>query len=1462
MRKLLLFFAMLCVSIGTWADGSEAGYYLSGSTWCGDKSTKETVAKIHLTKSGVLAAAIDEINADDGFVYNYNSNPVNLKTAKKIYINSDEGVYLSPADIQALATLGYETIDLQDLNYESAFTFSNSSVKNLILPDGWTKAQVTACATGVGNQLGSAFSIGNYTTGKSITAYVNKGNTLYDAVNRCFMDDKPNTKLNTNEGVNQNNMKKPELKCLSISGNPVARDFSSYNENVLFDANGHFVFDQEASENSDTPNTGVNGTRKLTGETYGGGAMDGVSLIELDLQDAVITEAHCSDLTLSWTFVLGEGTRIVRFPTCSELKTIPADCLAGVNGISEICIPSNIENIKTRAFAASIDHIWTTAATGDVENTCYDNGLYNADYEQIVDSEGKPLIGYTNQDFGESVAGTYTFSSNLKLIERFAFSNTQPYVSDVFVLAEEAPECHVDAFGCSFYVSYSGYGVTPGAEGIVERSSFKNGNYWMTMLHYPRNCATPQIQRYTDPTREYSIATGLVDGKGANIYFPQANEFAVAYLQGTYGYTWKAWDTATRNSWGDVTLHPGIATNAAWSAGGQATANTLYTGQTPSATFYDTTLGGNTKPDGLQKYTEVEWEGQKLYPAPETSDVQYSDEEVQATDAYGYPAYVEDSENGTYVKDYTYVQEDRGEFERIASVADEVSAFTKSKKGVSTYYSDAAGSTEATPVVTCPEGTTYYVQDGVNNTYSDAVYSPVNGVTTYYRKDNNGNYFESYMYFGTASQPNTYYYNPVTSEVPNYKSTTNIVAGVTSYYSDANGTIPVTPSFDVTYYYPTGQKIAKGWVYEWYSDKNASMDHYTKNGDEYVKVEGATYNNQYWVYYNDLIDEYKETDKLVSNVTTYYLYGWHTVNNQNVQGYYEATPAFSTAVYYQQGNKTVTTYSSTTYYLPDVDTYYQETHSGSGVYTVKNINDSGTFNEAYYYATGSTPKIVEACGTAYKADATYYTDAAATTPVTSVEFDKTYYAKDITYTYVAATTATAAENRYNKVYSDHTYRLFDEDIDASNEQLYSPKMEKVIISQTITKQYDYRGWHQFVLTGYAANSTEIITQHRSYLTDCDWWTICLPYDLTYNEMVLFYGDKASNKIPYLSILQNVVRDMKNESITLNFSENLMLHKATKNDVGDWEVSTTKAVPSDPANEVILHAGVPYLIRPNFVGSNRQFDIYGSATANANLSEGRITANSTDYPGLYEKLKAAETMDGNVQLQLVADGLITVPALVANLDDPDATMTENIGNKVFTYKGKTYPVSSDWDYTFVGSFYKSMIPAYSYYLGYDTKAKFFFANVPFNPNVPMYTGMKWNNNTAIICPNMLNSSVSRTWNLGKGNSDGKVTKAYGSGATLIPAQWFLNDVTVQDKTYKGLTIDDLSAKPSNSKGFGMGFGGFMELIDNGDATGINNVKTFISVDDKVYSLDGRHVGNSLNGLQKGTYVKNGKKYIVK
>lgn len=48
--------------------------------------------------------------------------------------------------------------------------------------------------------------------------------------------------------------------------------------------------------------------------------------------------------------------------------------------------------------------------------------------------------------------------------------------------------------------------------------------------------------------------------------------------------------------------------------------------------------------------------------------------------------------------------------------------------------------------------------------------------------------------------------------------------------------------------------------------------------------------------------------------------------------------------------------------------------------------------------------------------------------------------------------------------------------------------------------------------------------------------------------------------------------------------------------------------------------------------------------------------------------------------------------------------------------------------------------------------------------------------------------------------------------------------------------------------------------DGETTGINNIETEATVNDKVYNLNGQYVGNSLNGLKKGIYVVNGKKVI--
>lgn len=1185
-----------------------------------DEARKNHVLNISLPQEGfTLAKILEQANAaahfDDGDVYD------------KVIITGT----LTEADVKALGEVEATVLDLSGATLPTSLTTvekANTSVRFIVMPDGTTRDQtINGLNEATFAQFSGLFSaVEEHVTDdkRSVTGYSKVEGTLQAGFVAAGFQDFSGVSTTGNFASKQGdwtrNGRNPyspnmndggTLTYVTLSGLLNAFDIANGSKKV--DANGHFEWDQTVYDYiGDDPRT-------LQGDLIYGGLTGATMIQEIDLEKAVFLKN--SDMTLSYkgAGILYSNTWKVVIPTDSRVKETPAFFIDS-NGVKEICIPSNIETIRTH-FAPSLDHIWTTAATGDAEGTTYDNGVYDVKmegdkkpYDQVMDGEGedaKPLTGYTNKTFGSDYAGTYTFSSNLKLIETQAFANSMAHVTDVYVLAEKAPECHVDAFPSSMYVSYSGYAVAPGASGTVERGSFRNGDFWLTMLHYPRDCKTPEIQRYTDPTREYSIATGLTDGKGATIYFPQYGEFLTAFIQGTYGYTWKAFDV-TRNAWGDIANVPSIATNAYWSAGGQATANSLYVAGNPTATFYDTTLGGNTKPSELKNYWEIIWEDEQLYPQAETETVTDGEgnviyDTVETRDANGNLVYESAGDDATWEGNY------------IKYSAEE------------------------------------------------------------YVKADDGTYYHPLV---SGAQWNT--------PAPRYTKTTQDVA-------DPNGDY-IWPNLENKNWYTT----VTDWL-TWDGSSEEKLAEMRANGHTFSKKDVYTLdaNGTYYIS-----SEYKEYAEGASD----YVDGINTDR----------------------------------YNLETVDAYRAATSS-----------DEGPF-------------------------------------------------------YKVATHQVAREN--------------------------------------VIDSHDYRGWHQFVLTGYAANTDIPMTSHRSYLTDTDWWTICLPYDLTRKEMILFYGDKTSGKIPYLSILSNVVRDMKEEKITLNFSDNLMNNKATKNAAGDWEISTT--VPGD--DDVVLHKGVPYLIKPNFVSDNRQFDIYGRETANNQLSKGRIVATTTEYPGLYEKLVAAEKMDPADGLKMVEQGIITVPALVANLTDADAKATENVTEAKVTYNEVEYPISAEWDYTFVGSFYKSMIPAYSYYLGWDKKAMFFYAKEPFDVTKSLYNSMKWNNNTALICPNMLKASPenARTRNLGKGSHDGKVTRASGSGNSLKPAQWSI--------TLSG--GDDLNTKDSQAKGYSMGFGGIMTIVD--DATGIDTINTFIQVDGKVYSIDGRYVGDSMEGQHSGIYVKNGKKYVVK
>ena len=69
--------------------------------------------------------------------------------------------------------------------------------------------------------------------------------------------------------------------------------------------------------------------------------------------------------------------------------------------------------------------------------------------------------------------------------------------------------------------------------------------------------------------------------------------------------------------------------------------------------------------------------------------------------------------------------------------------------------------------------------------------------------------------------------------------------------------------------------------------------------------------------------------------------------------------------------------------------------------------------------------------------------------------------------------------------------------------------------------------------------------------------------------------------------------------------------------------------------------------------------------------------------------------------------------------------------------------------------------------------------------------------------------------------------------------------------------------SSELSYGFSFGNsFIVIKPKSWTTAINSVETKKSCDGKVYNLQGQKVGDTLEGLPKGVYIKDGKKQVVK
>ena len=552
---------------------------------------------VNVTNPGDFAKYINKKDCD--LLTTYGSTTTFIYTGKA---NSD--------DLAALSKLTNKQINLSKLVLDdtklktpedviNAIKLNPNAAEYLALPDAdaeLTKSDdpplKSLCDTYT-NLKGVAY---YYKNGESFTCYSSKPGEVYILTFMSFSETWDDGKT-----YHKGNTGTFPLSYLKISGNLNAKDVSA-NGSAKYDNDGHFALVSDA-ENviGGTTKFDDNGTVDLNNSAFVGS--NGVK--KLDLSDAKFTEI--ADLTLSMTNLITANTTTVLIPTDKSITELPADFLnvPGANSIKNICIPYNITKIGARAFYSLnyLNHVTTTNEAGKPIDYGYDKTYVLTD---LKDEAGNPYKDQVlNPKDVDTEAGSMAFSANLDEIDSYAFG-VASWVKDVYVLADKAPACHVNAFSSKMYVGNTGYSPNGG----ITRADYRNSSFWITMLHYPKEIQGHDEEKlYTDVTRDYTItdADGNADGNGNIIKWPNQTEFIRSYQQATFGYLWNAWD-APRTAWSNIGSYDINLTDADGNQSSdkgfnmtQEQANKFYSdskNNDKSAIFYHTAVDGGSDVDG------------------------------------------------------------------------------------------------------------------------------------------------------------------------------------------------------------------------------------------------------------------------------------------------------------------------------------------------------------------------------------------------------------------------------------------------------------------------------------------------------------------------------------------------------------------------------------------------------------------------------------------------------------------------------------------------------------------------------------------------------------------------------------------------------------------------------------------------------------------------------------------------
>ena len=330
----------------------------------------------------------------------------------------------------------------------------------------------------------------------------------------------------------------------------------------------------------------------------------------------------------------------------------------------------------------------------------------------------------------------------------------------------------------------------------------------------------------------------------------------------------------------------------------------------------------------------------------------------------------------------------------------------------------------------------------------------------------------------------------------------------------------------------------------------------------------------------------------------------------------------------------------------------------------------------------------------------------------------------------------------------------------------------------------HMGTRQFPLVNEDVNVDEKPEEEPTYpinIKGDQWWTICVPFNMTKEQVDNVFGP-GTHVCRFNKVERVVNSEKKVKSIKLFFTNDVYVHKSTKDDKGHYTTSTGTSVADD---DIVIYAHESYMIYP--------------------------TKNNDDANNMY-----------NISDYTLVTGS-PLPTLV------EAT-EQFIGGAKESASGDA---SWNKEYRFVGNYQTEVAVATSEQGNSSEEA---VARDIKNVTVPQYS---------YIYAQKKGTSKAQFW--------------FYKGIEML---WGANKCVVQ------ATARDGGKSDFNTYFGGNGSARAKELSFFGtddEVTGIENVEIIAGNENDtqiVYNLNGQVVNGNLNSLQKGIYIKNGKKFMVK